>query len=293
MINNGATKHDIVTCANNSSLFPPLLREIPLPPARLYLKGMLDFGRPHVAIVGTRRATAAGKETARALARDLARANVVVVSGLAFGIDAAAHEGALEGGGATVAVLPTSLDRIYPRHHQGLAELILAQNGALISEYAAGTPSYEGNFLARNRIISGLSLGVIIIEAPQISGALATARFALEQNRDVFVIPGPISHPNYVGSHRLIQQGAMLITSAHDALEALGIASPLTGDAESDAALTIDQKKIIAIVREAGAPMDVDTVAEQSGLAIEVVSGALAALTVAGLIKERGGLYEL
>ncbi len=272
--------------------YPPLLREIAKPPSCLYIQGGLDHARPHIAIVGTRRATAAGRDIAKRMARDLGCAGAVVVSGLAMGIDTAAHEGAVEAGAPTVAVLGNGLDAIYPRQNYKLAERILACGGALISEYPEGTPSYPDNFLTRNRIISGLSRGVIVIEAPERSGALSTAAHALDQNRDVFVVPGPVSHPNYAGAHRLIQQGAALVTSAEDVLAALNLAPTPKNPEQQTAALTIDQKKIISIVREAGAPTSADAIAEKTGLSIETVSAALSLLVVMNFIKERGGWYE-
>lgn len=273
--------------------YPPLLREIAQPPSRLYIKGRLDLEKPHIAIVGTRRATSAGREIAKRMARDLSRAGAVVVSGLAMGIDTAAHEGAVEAGTPTVAVLANGLDIIYPRQNYKLAEKMLAAGGAIISEYPEGTPSYPDNFLTRNRIVSGLSRGIVVIEAPERSGALSTASHALDQNRDVFVVPGPVSHPNYAGSHRLIQQGAALVTSAADVLIALELApAPEIAAAAAEAALTVDQKKIIGMVREAGRPTSADAIAEKTGLGIEKVVSALAMLTVMKLIKERGGLYE-
>ena len=170
--------------------FPEPLKEIHCPPLGIYVRG--EIGRaqtPSLAIVGTRKSTEEGKETARAFARELASRGVRIVSGLALGIDAAAHEGALDAKGHTIAVLGNGLDQLYPRNNERIAKGIIASGGAIISEYPLGTPPLPHHFLERNRIVSGLTQGVLVIEAPKESGALATARFALEQNRYVFVVP--------------------------------------------------------------------------------------------------------
>ncbi|NIO68955.1 MAG: DNA-protecting protein DprA, partial [Anaerolineae bacterium] len=188
--------------------YPPQLRHIHSPPPVLYVKGEL---RPEdewaVAVVGTRRATVYGKEATRTLASDLARNGVTIVSGLARGIDAQAHRAALEAGGRTIAVFGSGIDIIYPPEHKKLAQAVV-ENGALVSEYALGTPPEGSNFPPRNRIISGLSLGVVIVEAGVRSGALITADYAGEQGRDVFAVPGNIFHRGSQGTNKLIQQGA-------------------------------------------------------------------------------------
>jgi DNA processing protein len=171
-----------------------------------------------IAIVGSRRATPYGQRAARRLARDLSEVGVVVVSGLARGIDAAAHRGALEGGSPTVAVMATGLDRIYPPEHAELAQTI-AQSGAVITEAGLGTTPLPGRFPVRNRIISGLSLGVIVVEAAQRSGALITARMAAEQGRDVLCVPGSIENPLAIGVHQLIKDGAKLVQTVEDVLD--------------------------------------------------------------------------
>ena len=197
--------------------YPPLLKQIHDPPARLFVKGQLPT-EPMIAIVGSRRATPYGQRAARRLARDLSEAGVVVVSGLARGIDGAAHRGALEGGTPTVAVMATGLDRIYPPEHAELARTI-AKTGAIITEAEDGTVPLPGRFPIRNRIISGLSLGVVVVEAAQRSGALITARMAAEQGREVFCVPGSIENPLAVGGHQLIKDGAKLVQSVEDVLE--------------------------------------------------------------------------
>lgn len=197
--------------------YPALLKQIHDPPARIFLKGRLPT-EPMIAIVGSRRATPYGQRAAHRLARDLSEAGVVVVSGLARGIDAAAHRGALEGGTATVAVMATGFDRIYPPEHAELAQAIAA-TGAVITEAENGTLPLPGRFPVRNRIISGLSLGVVVVEAAQRSGALITARMAAEQGRDVFCVPGSIENPLAVGGHQLIKDGAKLVQSVEDVLD--------------------------------------------------------------------------
>lgn len=199
--------------------YPPLLREMSSPPTKLYILGdnhVLSGGG--IAIVGTRKASPRGREVAKKFAIDIAGAGFVVVSGLAEGIDTAAHEGAIEAGGKTIAVLGTAIDSVYPKENKDLANRIIEGWGAVISEYGPSEGTSKESFVLRNRIISGLSLAVVVIEAPETSGALATARFAGEQGRGVFVVPGSIDDPNYVGSHALIRDGAILVTSVEEVL---------------------------------------------------------------------------
>ena len=197
--------------------YPARLQQIHDPPPRLYVNGQLP-SEPMIAIVGSRRATPYGRRAAHRLARDLSDAGVVVVSGLARGIDAAAHRGALEGRSPTVAVMATGLDRIYPPEHAELAQQIAA-SGAVITEAENGTLPLPGRFPVRNRIISGLSLGVVVVEAAQRSGALITARMAAEQGREVFCVPGSIENPLAIGGHQLIKDGAKLVQTVEDVLD--------------------------------------------------------------------------
>ena len=202
-------------------LYPPRLREIADPPLALFVQGCLDsLTAPQVAIVGSRRATPGGGRAAFALARDLAGAGICVTSGLAVGIDASAHQGALAGGGFTNAVMGTGPDRIYPSRHAQLSREI-ARSGALVSEFAPGTPPSAFNFPRRNRIISALALGVVVVEAAQRSGSLITARLAGEQGREVFAMPGSVNNPMAAGCHGLIRQGATLATGAQDVIAEL------------------------------------------------------------------------
>ena len=203
--------------------YPPNLINIYDPPFLLYVKGELkEEDEKAVAIVGTRRCTIYGKITARRLARDIARQGITIVSGMARGIDTAAHQGALEVSGRTVAVLGCGLDIVYPRENRKLMEEI-SRSGAVISEFPPGTRPEARNFPRRNRIISGLSLGVVVVEAPSHSGALITADFALEQGREVFAVPGNISGPYSKGTNRLIKEGAKLIEKDSDVLEELNL----------------------------------------------------------------------
>src|SRR5437899_722583 len=197
--------------------YPELLKQIHDPPARIYVDGRLPMVPP-IAIVGSRRATPYGSRAAHRLARELSGAGVAVVSGLARGIDAAAHRGALEGPTPTVAVMATGLDRIYPPEHAELAQAI-ALTGALVTEAEDGTLPLPGRFPVRNRIISGLSLGVVVVEAAERSGALITARMAAEQGREVFCVPGSIENPLAIGGHRLIKDGAKLVQTVEDVLD--------------------------------------------------------------------------
>lgn len=201
--------------------YPDLLRQIHDPPPILYLKGtLLPEDAAAVAIVGTRSASPYGLETARRLAMDLARCGITVVSGLAEGIDAAGHEGALEAGGRTIAVVGHGLDHLYPPQHRKLAQRI-AENGCLLSEFPMEAEPRPWHFPQRNRVIAGISLGVIVVEAPFKSGALITARLALEQGREVFAVPGPVSSERSRGTHALLRDGARLVESVQDVLEEL------------------------------------------------------------------------
>ncbi|MGM9424872.1 DNA-processing protein DprA [Hydrogenophaga sp. MI9] len=217
--------HHLVTLAD--SHYPASLLQTADPPPMLYVKGRLEtLAHPRqLAIVGSRNPTPQGESNALQFARCLAEADVCVVSGLALGIDGAAHTGALDGGGTTIAVVGTGLDTVYPKRHEGLARRI-AEHGAIVSEYPLGTPPLAAHFPQRNRIIAGLSQGTLVVEAAVRSGSLITARLAAEQGREVFAIPGSIHAPQARGCHALIRQGAKLVESAQDILEDLRLAEP-------------------------------------------------------------------
>ncbi len=286
---------DFAIIRSGDANYPAALKEIPNPPLKLYARGGFDLdSRPHIAIVGTRKATAQGLTIARSFAKELSAAGAVIVSGLALGIDGAAHEGALDAKGRTIAVLPVGIDRIYPVHHENLAARMLRNSGALISEYDPGMPSIKNHFLERNRIVSGLSLGIIVIEAPEKSGALATATHALEQNREIFVVPGPANHENYKGSHALIRAGARLVTTAAEVLDDLNLApmAPATLPFQ-EAMLGETPKAIVSAIRSAGEAVPVDKIGDLTKMDVSVVTRNLTLLIIQGIVKESGGRYYL
>lgn len=209
----------------DNSAYPSKLRDIPSPPKELFYLGAEPgewLARPKVAIVGSRGVTSYGQQVTAQLTRELVEHGVVIVSGLALGVDGIAHQACLEAGGTTVAVLANGLDKIYPASHTTLGKRILEQGGTILSEYPVGTPSFKEHFVARNRIVAGLADALLITEATEKSGTLHTARFALEQGREVLVVPGNITSPNSVGTNRLIKSGASPVTGVDDILFALG-----------------------------------------------------------------------
>ena len=273
--------------------YPNLLKEIQNPPGEIYFRGALpELKLPMVSIVGTRKATREGKELAGQIAKELVGAGVTVVSGLAMGIDTAAHRGALDGGGSTIAVLGNGIDSVYPAQNYKLAERIIKMGGTIISEYAPGEPSFKHRFIERNRIISGLSLGVVVVEAPGRSGALSTARFAGEQGRGVFVFPSSPKNKNYEGSHSLIRDGATLITKTDDILEDLDIdrqaSSPLM-----TRELNAEEYRVVSAISAAGKPINVDMIIELTTLEPHAVSRVVTMLTVEGIIIETETGYEI
>jgi len=293
----GMTARGIRLVLADQKEFPEALRHIPYPPFGIYLRGgamppATQDDPPTIAIVGTRRASADGKKTARSFGRELAAAGCIIASGLAFGIDAAAHEGALDTRGATVAVLAGGLDAIYPHSHHGLAERILASGGTLISEYPPGAPPLAYRFIERNRIMSGISRGILIVEAPESSGALATARYAVEQNREVFVVPGAVMANNFKGSHALIRQGAELVTSPDDIFKAYNINKRENASARANAA-SAEEIVILKALAEIGAPVDVDKLIVLTRLEPRTVNQTLSFLLIRGIIKETEGGYTI
>jgi len=229
--------------ATSTALWPvpesSALYYLSTPPAYLFRRGAEPvFETPWIAIVGTRRPHPTSVAAAYSFARAFAERGLPVVSGLAQGVDGASHRGALAGGGKTVAVLGHGLDRVYPAAHESLARAILNEGGALLSEYVPGTPPLKHHFPQRNRIIAGLVRGVVVIEAAEKSGSLITAQFALEEGRDVFVLPGNFSDPGFVGSHRLLKEGATLVTAPEDIFRAWGIESDASVPARSPSSLT-------------------------------------------------------
>lgn len=272
--------------------FPKQLLEIPYPPHALYYRGNLLYSRA-VSIVGTRKATASGLAIAERLSSELAKHNLTIVSGMALGIDAAAHEGALKAGGKTIAVLACGLETFYPRQNEKLGARI-AKTGAVVSEYPPGTPAMPQRFLERNRITSGLSEAIVVVESPIRSGVRSTARFAIEQNREVFVIPGPITNPNYEGSHELIKSGAQLITSSSDILRELGIEKRQAMEALAAGQFDKLEKKhkiIIQALLDNGRPLAADALSSAVNLSPQETLEILTLLSLDGLVKEEGGLY--
>jgi DNA processing protein len=267
--------------------YPKTLLEIADPPAVLYCKGERALlSRPALGIVGSRNATPQGVRDAEAFAQALSDAGLTIVSGLALGIDAAAHRGGLAGAASSVAIIGTGLDRIYPARNKALAHQ-LAENGLIVSEFALGTPPLPGHFPRRNRLISGLSRGVLVVEAAPDSGSLITARVATEQGREVFAIPGSIHSPLARGCHALIKQGAKLVESAADILDELAwqqrLAPPALPENQPDPVLdALD-----------GAPTTLDALAQRTGLTLDALSAKLLTLELDGLIASLpGGRYQ-
>lgn len=273
----------VVTLADSD--YPRALLEIPDPPPLLYVKGRLDLlNREGFAIVGSRNATAQGLANAEAFAATLGNAGLTIVSGMALGIDAAAHRGGLDSPGSTVAVVGTGLDVVYPARNRDLAHRIAA-HGTLVSEFTLATPALAANFPRRNRLICGLSKGCLIVEAAIASGSLITARLAAEQGREVFAIPGSIHSPLAKGCHALIKQGAKLVESAQDVLEELKLVRQAS--TVPVATLSADVHPLLA---HAGFdPVDIDTLQQRSGFDISIINTALTDLELAGLIERLPG----
>lgn len=277
--------------------YPFLLKQISRPPPLLYCSGRWrELDHPGVAIVGSRRCTFYGKEVAGRLAGELADAGLVVVSGMALGIDTAAHEGALERKAPSVAVLGCSVERCYPPGNRSLRDRLIRE-GAVISEFPLDTLPLPPHFPRRNRIISGLTLGTIVVEAPERSGALITALYALEQNRDVFAVPGNIGSPYSRGCHRLIKEGARLVESGEDILEELGLTVP--GGAAAEAAATEGRERGIALDELerklfqliAHQPLHIDEIVSRSGEEAARAGAGLLGLELKGLIRQLPGKY--
>ncbi len=268
--------------------YPQSLLNTADPPLLLYVKGRLDLlNASALAVVGSRNATAQGLRNAEAFAKSVSDAGLCVVSGMAHGIDAAAHLGGLQGAGSSIAVVGTGLDKVYPAANRELAHR-LAQTGAIISEFPLGTPPLPANFPRRNRIISGLSLGCLVVEASLQSGSLITARMALEQGRDVFAIPGSIHSPQSKGCHALIKQGAKLVECAQDILEELGHSSV---GITASASIAVPEHPLFAYM--GFDPLNVESLTQRSGLTIGELSAILLQLELDGHIASLpGGLYQ-
>ncbi len=270
--------------------YPQRLRHIPQAPPVLYVRGaLLPEDEWAIAVVGTRKVTAYGRQVTQEVVEVLARQGLTVVSGLARGVDGLAHKTALDAGGRTIAVLGSGVDRVYPPEHRKLARRILEQ-GALVSDYPPGTPPEARNFPPRNRIIAGLSLAVVIVEAGEKSGALVTAAFAADQGREVFAVPGSVYAPQSRGTNRLIQQGASPLLRPEDVLEALDLELiPLRRQARRMWAPTPEEQQVLACLGPT--PLHVDEVSRQVGRPVQEVLATLALLELKGLVRQVGGMH--
>ena len=275
----------VLTCQDSG--YPARLKEIYDYPPVLYLRGsLLPEDEWCLAVVGTRRATVYGKQVTEELVTDLARNKITIVSGLARGIDTIAHRSALEAGGRTIAVFACGLDMVYPAENEKLARDI-TENGAVLSEYPLGMRPRAENFPRRNRILSGLSLGVMVTEADEMSGAMITARMALEQNREVFAIPGSILSPVSRGANHLIQEGAKLVRECSDILEELNLTT-VTRQIEMREVLPESETESVLLKQLGAEPTHIDEVCRKSGLPAAEVSGTLAMMELKGLVKQVG-----
>jgi DNA processing protein len=282
--------------ALDDTRYPSQLLHLPDAPLLLYVKGSAELlARPALAIVGSRNPTPQGLVNAEAFAKALSDAGLTIVSGLALGIDAAAHRGGLAGASRSVAVTGTGLDRVYPARHRDLA-LALAEQGALVSEFPLGTPPRAENFPRRNRLLSGLTRGCLVVEAALHSGSLITARLAAEQGREVFAIPGSIHSPLSKGCHALIKEGAKLVETAQDILEELGLAVATLGSSPDlpSEAQAFDQAEASSLLAHLGFdPVDLDTLAQRSGRLPQELLAELVTLELEGRVTSLpGGRYQ-
>jgi DNA processing protein len=269
--------------------YPMLLQEIYDPPPVLYAQGQLDcFLQPTLGIVGTRNPSVCGSEIARQFSYELAQAGLTIVSGLARGIDAQAHQGCLQAQGKTIAVMGTGMDCIYPRQHVKLVEKIV-QSGLILTEFPLKTPPIAGHFPRRNRIISGLSLSLLVVESAIRSGSLSTARLALEQNRDVMAVPGSIRNPKTAGCHHLLQQGAKLVTSVHDVLEGLSIEHEKKQIHRAFANLKDTQEQLLVLMGDE--LITVDQLVIRSKRSVESILCDLVELELDGIVQSMPGGY--
>ncbi len=277
--------------------YPALLKQIADPPSLLFVQGDVDLiSQWQIAMVGSRNPSASGRDTAYEFARYMAQMGLTITSGLAMGIDAAAHQGALAGQGKTIAVIGTGLDRVYPAKHRDLAHDI-ASAGAIVSEFALGTAPRAENFPRRNRIISGLSLGTLVVEAALQSGSLITARMALEQGREIFAIPGSIHNPLARGCHQLIRDGAKLVETAQDILEELGPLAGVQGEEKAnidiaESEIELDDDYLLLLNHLGYDPIQIDLLIERCRLTADVVSSMLLLLELQGQVESLpGGRY--
>lgn len=282
---------NIMLFADKDEEYPKLLKQIPDNPPLIYMKGDLScLEMPLVAIVGSRKLTSYGNQAAHCFARDLAKRNVCVVSGLAFGVDAIAHLGALESKGKTIAVLGNGLDMnsIHPRSNMNIVHDILRGGGLLVSEFPFGTQANKGTFPARNRIMAGMSLGTLVIEAADKSGSLITANLALDYNREVFSVPGSIFSPQSIGTNKLIKRGAKMACSVNDIIEELRLDMQEKSSSRSINVQLTDKEEMIynSLSHES---IHIDIITKLTKLDTSTVSSTIAILEIKGLIKNVGG----
>ena len=269
--------------------YPARLKEIDQPPPVMYIRGeYLPDDLFAVAIVGTRKVTPYGRQVTEEIASFLAANGMTVISGLARGVDAIAHQTALKAGGRTIGILGSGVDKIYPPEHRGLAEQMIAR-GAIISDYAIGTPPDASNFPPRNRIISGLSLAVVVIEAAETSGALITAEFAAEQGREIFAVPGSILAPQSKGTNRLIQKGAQPLLTPDDLMQALDL-TRIGAQKSARKILPADETEARVLNVLGSEPLHVDEIRNQADLPIEKISATLAMMELKGMVRQVGGM---
>jgi DNA processing protein len=280
---------DITVLTWEDPTYPRRLKEIDQSPPVLYLRGEIkEDDLWAVAVVGTRRVTAYGRQVAIEIASSLARNHVTVISGLARGVDGIAHMATLQAGGRTLAVMGCGVDQVYPSEHRSLAEKLM-NSGALLSDYPPGTPPEASNFPPRNRIISGLSQAVIVVEASEQSGALITAAFAAEQGREVFAVPGQLNAPQSKGTNRLIREGAHLFMDVQDVLEILNMS--LAGEKQlARVVLPADANEARLVNLLSREPLHVDEIRSQVGLPIETVSATLTLMELKGMVRQVGGM---
>ena len=270
----------------NDKNYPDLLKQIPNPPQELYFEGTLKKSEKYpLAVVGTRKLSAYGRQVTEYFVRTLAQSGLTIISGLALGIDGLAHQTTLDTGGRTIAVLGSGLDHIFPTVHKKLFQEIIQSDGAVISEYSPDTPAYKGNFPARNRIISGLSLGVLVIEAPEKSGALITAQQAFMQKRKVFVIPGRIYDKNSTGTNQLIKQGAQTVTSPQDILKALKIKSSFV-EKKKTSNLSEQEKLLLKFLSKN--PIHIDELTKKTKMKTNEIVSFLIIMEINGAVKDLG-----
>ncbi len=279
---------NVITIADAS--YPAPLKEIFSPPAVLYLKGYLqDSWNLILAVVGTRNTTSYGRQVTPTIVEHVTKAGIAIVSGMALGIDTIAHRSSVDSGGHTIAVLGSGIDILYPRTNTGLAQDILNSGGALISEYPPGTEPHKQHFPARNRIISGLSRGVLVIEGGEDSGSLITARCALDQNREIMAVPGNILQNTAKGPNSLIKMGASVITCAADILEIYNIKNALSGEKAIIKPETDEEKLIVSILVKK--PLHIDEILQACTLETSIISSTLAIMEMKGMVKNLGGKY--